>query len=120
MTSFIIAVVLVTVVVILLRYTKKEAELDAETRRKAFKIDSIMRNLQLDKGQSALLNEGLLLLGCEQPIQIKEIRLDQTVLLVNRMTPKKQKRVSLYKLDLTNLDNIRTWILNNLYTRQLQ
>lgn len=116
MTTTIIIIFLVVGVILLISYSNKETQKDKEFDLKDFKIRSIMTRLNLKNNQYAILNDGLLLTNEKQIIQIKIIYDNSTVLLVNRQDPKKQKRIKLHKFDLENLDNIRMWILNNLYS----
>ena len=112
----IITIIIVIIIIVLLyRYSNKELKNEKLMELKEFRIRSIMYRLILKDNQYAELFDGLVLINEKQPIQIKAIYNNQTVLLVNRLDPNKQIKIKLNKLSLENLDNTRNWVLNNLY-----
>ena len=112
----IITIIIVIIIIVLLyRYSNKELKNEKLMELKEFRVRSIMYRLILKDNQYAELFDGLVLINEKQPIQIKAIYNNQTVLLVNRLDPNKQIKIKLNKLSLENLDNTRNWVLNNLY-----
>lgn len=119
MQTLISIVVIIIVITSIIKYNKYEQTTERTNHLKSFKINSIMRRLKLLQNQKAVLNDGLLLTNNKnQLIQIAEINYNYSVLLINRANKNKKVTAKLKNLNLENLDNIREWVLHDLYTIQ--
>lgn len=117
METIITIIIIIVVFIIIYKYLQYEQSQERDEYQKSFKINSIMKRLSLTTKTKAVFQEGLLLDNDEnQIIQIVEIYNNKKVLLINRNNPKHRIKINLNKLTLHNLDNIREWILHDMYT----